>query len=172
MDNMRGILDTISDKLFANITISKVSDACYHSYHDVDIKKYQNYTISEFIQLYKINRMFELGAISEEEYNSLQILFNAKRKLDKKLGEELSKELKSEDIYSGRKAYTSKTKSKLHQEIERIKREFDKYSLNIDDINLESIINTIIAGEKYNNWLISDVEQLKGVAQETKKLKL
>ncbi len=170
--NIEDILGAISDKLSTRMSVGKVNDVFYHAYHDVNTSKYGSYTIEEFLQLYKINRMFELGAISKEECDNLTILFHTKRKLERKLGDEVSKEMRPEDIYSDRKAYTSKIKPKLLKEIERIEKEFDKYYLNIDKMELKELIDTIIESEDYDNWLISDIEQLKEVAKEVKRLKL
>ena len=170
--NIEEILGAISDKLSTRMSVVKVNDVFYHAYHDVNTSKYGSYTIEEFLQLYKINRMFELGAISKEERENLTILFHAKRKLNRKLGEECLKEMRPEDIYSNERTYTSKIKAKLHREIERIEKEFDKYSLNLDDIELKTIIDTIINGEGYKNWIATDTEQLKEVAKEVKRLKL
>lgn len=58
---------------------------------DIDISSYENYSIKEFIQLYKLGRLYVLGIISESEYDNLRELIDIRKEISIELGKEVLK---------------------------------------------------------------------------------
>lgn len=81
------IFDLINSELNIGFLEKKIGDARYkyERYVPVEItNEYDNYTILDYLVLYKINRMFQLGKISESQRDLLINLFNLKMELEKK----------------------------------------------------------------------------------------
>ncbi len=172
-DKEKEILELIGDNYKTSMSTSTIGYQYYHSYKDIDISFYEHFTVEEFLQLYKINRMLELGVINEKEHKNLVDLFYAKKDLGERLGEEGLKELRSEDD-SSKSKYVSKTKGVLSSSLVKIDKVFAKYRLCPDDLELETIMDSLILGEEaeYENKYMSDLDKLDSFTKEMGNLRL
>lgn len=106
-----------------------------------DGSEYNDYTIENFLILYKINRMEELGVVSEKIASNLKEILDIKTKVGAMIGEETKKELYIQ-------SYKSPDLPKLHKMAEVINNHLKNYHLTIDDI---SLVDMIDAGIKEEN---------------------
>lgn len=168
MEIPKDTLKQISEKLNTTILTRRVSEIYYNN-HREDIVPYNNYTIIEYLQLYKANRMLELGVISEKEYNYLIELFAIRKYLNNKLVSELIRESSSDNIYiyEGER-YVSKTKLTLTSNIRNIDEILERYHLDFTPLALEELIDIVIKGEGHN---FTPLEELESVTQKVKSLK-
>ena len=84
------VLDLINSELNTGLLGKKIGDARWEYERSVPVEitsRYDNYTILDYLVLYKINRMFKLGKISERQRDLLINLFNLKMELEKKYNE-------------------------------------------------------------------------------------
>lgn len=164
-------LKIISEKLNTTVLTRRISEL-YYSNPSSDMEPYKNYTIIEYIQLYKVNRMLELGVISEKEHDLLIEIFSIRKYLNNKLVSELIRESSSENIYIAEdKKYHSKNKTLLSNSIKTIDEILDKYHLYISPFKLERLIDYTIKGEVGNYQDIHHEEQLESVALLMRELK-
>jgi len=168
MEIPKDTLKQISEKLNTSVLTRRISEIYYNSYKS-DIIPYKDYTIMEYIQLYKANRMLELGVIQEKEYNYLIELFASRKYLNNKLVSELIRESSSDNIYiyEGER-YVSKTKSTLINSIKDIDEILEKYHLNFTPLDLEELVNSVIKGEELN---YTPLEELESTTKKVKSLK-
>ena len=167
-------LNKISERLNAMVLTRRIAEMYYNS-NNIDIEPYKNYTIIEYIQLYKTNRMLELGVINEKEHNCLMELFAIRKYLNNKLVSELIRESSSENIYIYEdKRYVSKNKKILSSSIQKIDEELSKYNLNMTPLELEKLIDYSILGEKadYQNTYLTDLNELESLTNQMRELKL
>ena len=91
MDNkMEEILGIILTSLKSKIEVTRISEVlwdCMHSYSVECTHEYNDYTVEEFLVLYKIKYLKSLGIIDNETTESLEDLFSLKQTLENKLGE-------------------------------------------------------------------------------------
>ena len=125
----------------------KVRDISRNYISKVAGDNYNEYTIEQFLLLYKLNRMEELGVISKTIANDLKGLLDVKKEVNTTIGEEARKQLYDP-------SYNSDYLSELHKRSEMIDTELKKYHLTIDDISFEDIIDTIIKEE--NNITVKE----------------
>lgn len=130
------VLDLINSELNIGFLEKKIGDARweYERYAPVEItSRYDNYTILDYLVLYKINRMFQLGKISESQRDLLTNLFNIKRQLEKKF-------------------YGSNA---IYDKITEIEQELAKFGLipvdGEDEFRIEDIIDKLIMASDYGN---------------------
>ena len=168
MEIPKDTLKQISEKLNTTVLTRRISEIYYNSYKS-DIVPYKDYTIIEYIQLYKTNRMLELGIIQEKEYNYLIELYATRKYLNNKLVSELIRESSSDNIYIHEdERYVSKIKSTLTSSIRNIDEVLEKYHLNFTPFNLEELVDNIIKGEELN---YTPLEELESIAKKIKSLK-
>ncbi len=101
---------------------------------------YSNYTIEQFIVLYKLCRMEELGVISREIADNLREILDMKRHIATIIGGEAKRELYEP-------SYRSVLLPKLHKTIDTIDSHLKEYHLTIDDINLVDMLDASIKDE-------------------------
>lgn len=168
MEIPKDTLKQIGEKLNTTVLTRRISEIYYNSYKS-DIAPYKDYTIMEYIQLYKTNRMLELNIISEKEYDYLIELYATRKYLNNKLVSELIRESSSDNIYIYEKErYVSKAKSILASNIRDIDEILEKYHLNFTPLNLEELVDNIIKGEELN---YTPLEELESITKKVKFLK-
>lgn len=154
-------LRLISDKLNMTVLNRSMREICYSH---PELEAYKDYSIMEYIQLYKTSRMFELGVISEYEYESLIELFATRKYLNSKLVSELINESASHNIYIPmEERYISKNKATLAKSITQIDELLRKYNLNSSQIDLKSLIDYTIQGEAHQTTPLPSRDELEAV---------
>jgi hypothetical protein len=159
----RSIVDLIENNINAYVS-TLIDELQYHT-----DKEYDEYTVMEFLTLYRIQRLFELNLISKKECDSLIELFEMRQKLLEELVKEqyknlinLMREFNNEPVLE--EASNDKIDS-LREQISGIDCIFKKYHLD-QSINLLKIIDFCIKGEHYEK---QDIEELKKFYIRTKK---
>ena len=115
-------------------------------------KKFDEYTIEEFLIMYKIGRLFDLGVVSKKEAVKLKELYDLKLLIDSKIGDEHRKEIDNFNIYEPNKTRLSNPRlEELKKKSEQIDNLLVKYHLTPEDFELENIFDNLIKSENYNN---------------------
>lgn len=163
MDNsekefLKDMFDYISLRIRGGLSSTKVGADCYRVVKNDDYKRdvcvpnYIDYTYKDIIQAYKINRLQEVGVITEREYSNLRELFNMRIALNEKLSLQMSKDLFNlslEDYNDGK--LVSKEAHDIIAKIVKIDEEFKKYHLDLDDFELRTLVDLSIQNEDYTN---------------------
>ena len=131
----------------------KVRDITRNYLSKVTGEDYNTYTIEQFLILYKLNRMEELGVISEKIASDLREILEVKKEVDTLTGKEAKKELYDP-------SYKSADLQELHKMSETIYTHLKKYHLTIDDISFEDMIDASIK-EKDNKTIKEDNIRVK-----------
>ena len=159
----RSIFDLIENNINAYVSIP-IDELQYHT-----DKEYDEYTVMEFLTLYRIQRLFELNLISKKECDSLIELFGMKQKLLEELfKEQYEKLINYIREFNNEPVLEETTDDKincLREQISGIDCIFKKYHLD-QSINLLKIIDFCIKGEHYEK---QDIEELKKFYIRTKK---
>ena len=161
-------LKLISDKLNMTVLNRSMREICYSH---PELGAYKDYSIMEYIQLYKTSRMFELGAISEREYESLIELFATRKYLNSKLVSELINESASHNIYIPmEERYVSRNKAILAKSIAQIDDLLGRYNLNSSQVDLKSLIDYTVQGETQQKTPLPNQEELETVTKRMREL--
>jgi len=151
MENEDIILQLLNDYLKAEMEVKNIGDIRYRT--PIDIYEYDKYKLEEFLIIYKIKRLAELGIISEKMATLLRELYDSKIEIEKQIGEEqLFVSNEEENEY---KIFLQK----LEEKVQLIDITLNKYNLNPDKFDLINIIDMIIKNQKYDK--ITDEEIVK-----------
>ena len=113
-------------------------------------KYYDQYSYLDYINFYKMNRLYELNKITKKEQILLSTLYNIKLDLDKKLGKLLLDDVRNNTFSS------EKEKELLENEISRIVKILLKYNILVtnnpySDLKIDEVIDSVISTEDYTN---------------------
>ena len=157
---IKWMLSNIDISLRSDLNSTKMGKECYRSNTDIDVSEYCNYSYEEVIQLYKINRLSEIGVITDTEYANLIDLFKMKRLLHNKLTLQFA-----EDSYNlslldedNKEELISPKARLIIDEIRKIEDRFALYHLNVSDFELKSLIDLAIQSEDYSKCDIIALE--------------
>lgn len=146
------ILSYINIRLKSSLETNKVSEMYYKSTDCKGIDDYSDYSFEELIQLYKIDRLLELGVISEDVHHNLLELININKALIGKYTEQFFKDFEKVDLYDDYpKDWKSKKTIFLEKKLNEIAAIYDKYNLNITDFELKELIDFIIRNENHDD---------------------
>lgn len=140
MSNIKKEFATFEKNLKIYMSFIKVRNITRNYLSETEGNKYNNYTIEQFLLLYKLNRMTEMKVINESVSNKLKELLDIKMQVDNLIGEETRKGLYIE-------SYKSSTLPELHKMEDIINKELKKYHLTIEDINFQEMIDLSIKTE-------------------------
>lgn len=133
------------------IKTTKVRDIT-RNYISTPTYDYDDYTIEQFLILYKLNRMEEIGIINETIANDLKGILDMKRHVGAIIEEETKKELY---VLS----YKSTDLPKLHKMVKTIDNHLKKYHLTPDDISFKDMLDASVKAE--NTEPIKDDNNIK-----------
>lgn len=140
MNNIQKEFDSFESWLKIYMKGMKVRSVTRNYLSEASGNNYGNYTIEQFIILYKLNRMEELGVINEDIASNLRELLDMKMHVGSIIGEEAKRALYDP-------TYQTEDLSKLHKMTEKIDNHLKKYHLTMDDISLKDMIDTSIKEE-------------------------
>ncbi len=156
------LMDLVTLYIRAYAMTDKFKKVYYNFSEDVEgAKEYLDYDVDEFIQIYKIARLYELEKISESEYKNLKDLFNAKMKLLKLI---YRPHFLPENTYE-----EAKKIKEIWDRIHEIDKMLEKYNLNIKDIDIKDIIDAMINSENYDPKTREELENFSGKIREREK---
>ena len=163
------ITDLINDTLNWNFLKTSIQNerAMIAKYAPVDFPEdYDDYSFYDYLILYKINRLYELKIISEQEQKLLIELYNIRLKLIEKecdlVSDDFDREIHIHD----------KEREIVKAQIKIINDRFLKYNMVLTDgpfseIEIQNIIERIIATEDYSNK--PNTEELESLVKDLKK---
>ena len=108
------------------------------------IERFKDYTLTDFLTLYKIKLLAENKIISKEQASGLIKLFKEKIKVERVINAEVEKEMSNSNYKSKQKVLLGFVKDKIDKEIE-------KTNIPIGDIKLESILLDMISKQDYSS---------------------
>lgn len=124
----------------------KVRNITRHYFSNMD--DYSNFTIEQFLLLYKLSRMEELGTVNGEIANSLREILDMKMHIGSIIGEEAKKELYDP-------SYKNDDLQRMRQSLKTINSHLKKYHLTIDDIKFADVFDVYIKSEN-NEFMQED----------------
>lgn len=142
------------DDLLKSTLTSDIKNLSYKisaSLNDVDDEWYEIHSFQSFLAFWKIDRLAELGIISNPVATSLKDLWYLKLDTDRKIGIEAIREMFEHDSEDYNASYTSPLLPKLRENSEKIDAELRQYYLIPYDTNLKEIIDSVIRSEDYSN---------------------
>ena len=113
---------------------------------------YNDYTIEEFLILYKLSKMEEMGVISDKKATDIKEILDIKRQVDARTIEEAKREMYEE-------TYRSRDLPELNKLSATINNYLKKYHLTIDDMNFTEMIETSI--KKENNEKVKEDSNIR-----------
>ena len=140
-------LKIINDYFNIILETYKISDLKKELYDETS-NKYNELTIKDFLVLYKIEEIYNKDLSSNLEYKdkakgeTLKAMYLSYTRLNKKISEELAKEIKSNNTYH---SITKKRLEEIRDGMELILRNNNIIQL---DIKFENIINILSEEEK------------------------
>ena len=149
------LINKSARKSFLNRKVGEIrhDNICYGG-EIVDFTEYDDCSVGDFLILYKIDKLMNMGIISSKEGALLEELYYLKLSLLDKIAE-----LTAQDISRSDNFITLK-KSHLHQKIDEIDRELGKSNLTEFNVDLNQMMNIAIEHEKYKK---QDVKRLMRV---------
>jgi len=132
-------------KLFmAGNTIGGINYELDNFKSEKDIERFKDYTLSDFLTLYKIKLLAENKTISKEQAINLIKLFKEKIKVERVINAEVEKEMANPKYKSKQKVLLGFVKDKIDEEIK-------KTNIVDDDLNLKNILIGIVENKDYSN---------------------
>lgn len=155
MNNKSSILNLVRDYVKILFSSKKIGDLKYELQEVINIprgNKYNDYTLEQFLCLYKIDQLMEYRIISSSIANKLCELFDAKIKVRNKIGNLLANEVLCEGnnfkSNMGNYAHQIKLLEQKEKEIDDI---LEKYQLVIKDEDyLKIFLNLLTESEYYD----------------------
>ena len=147
------LLEFISNYFKAQFNSKSIKDIKWDAFREgpigevADFDEYDNISVSDFLILYKINRLKELNIITCEKENYLMNLFNYKLILEDRLGEILAKEAREGGLDNSEELY-KKEKNAIYEKWSVIDDELRKYHLD-GNFDFKKIIDGFISMENY-----------------------
>jgi len=141
MTDIKKEFDTFEEYLKIHMKVIKVRDITRRFFSDTTDHEYDELTIEQFLVLYKLNRMEELGIIKKDVASYLKELLDMKMHIGTIIGEEAKRKLYDP-------SYNSNDLEKLHKMSETIDKHLKKYHLTIEDINLNEMLESSIKKEQ------------------------
>lgn len=144
MNNIEKEFDIFEEGLKVYSKVKKVNSITRRFLSE---EEYGNYTIEQFLVLYKLNRMEKLGVVNQNIASTLKEMLDMKRHVATVIGDEAKRAMYDP-------AYNATDLSKLHDIDNKINNHLKKYHLTIEDISLKDIVDTSIMIE--NNELTKE----------------
>ena len=160
---MGQILDLIISSLKCRAQITKIGDVIWDHMrsHNVECTdEYNDFTIEEFLVLFKIDYLSNLDIIDKETAESLKKLFMLKLKLEDKLGELTRHELYEEDKVD------KEVVNNVLSQIFKIENLLKKYGLVFEDDDYLRMF--LMSAETDNYQGIPSNEEIKELIKEIK----
>jgi len=161
---MQQILDLIISSLMVKARTKKIGDVIkdHMGFHNVDCtNEYDNYTVEQFLVLFKIDYLEYLKVIDEETSVSLKNLYLYRLELNRKMGDIAYKNMYEESIINKNKIQT------LYEKVLKIDQLLSKYHLLINNDDYEMLFFTSIEKDKYEN--LSNSKEIKKLMKELKR---
>ncbi len=147
-------------KLFmAGNTIGGINYELDNFKSEKDIERFKDYTLSDFLTLYKIKLLAENKTISKEQAINLIKLFKEKVKVERVINSEEAKEMANPNYKSKQKVLLGFVKDKIDEEIK-------KTNIVVGDLDLKNILIETIENEDY-----SQIPSAKELEEKLKNLK-
>lgn len=140
MSNIKKELNSFEEYIKVYMKVIKIKSVNYKYYSKITSHEYDDCTIEQFLILYKLNRMKELGVISDAVSDKLNEILSIKNQIDNLIGKEASKVL-----YSNSNA--SNSLEELNKMSETIHNQLKKYHLTTEDLSFADMIDSIIKEE-------------------------
>ena len=164
MDSKMGqILDLIISSLKCRAQITRIGDVIWDHMHSHNVEctdEYNDFTIEEFLVLYKIKYLSNLDIIDKETAESLEKLFMLKLKLENKLGELTRHELYEDGTVD------DEVVNKVLSQIFKIEDLLKKYDLVFEDDDYLRMF--LISAETNDYQDIPGNEEIKKLIKEIK----
>ena len=131
-------------KLFmAGNTIGRINYELDNFKSEKDIERFKDYTLSDFLTLYKIKLLAENKTISKEQAINLIKLFKEKVKVERVINSEVEKEMANPNYKSKQRVLLGFVKDKIDEEIK-------KTNIVVSDLDLKNILIETIKNEDYS----------------------
>ena len=161
---MEQILELIISSLQGKSRVTKIGDIVWEqrNSHNVECtNEYNNYTIEQFLVLFKIKYLNNLAIIDDETKDSLEKLYKMRIELNRRMGE-----LAYKDLYGETKS-NHETIESLYKNLDKIDRVLDKYHLLTRDDDLERMFFISLENNDYQD--ANNSEEIKELFKEMKR---
>ena len=140
------IIDELSIQLWTKLSSMKIKDVCKNSYHPFSGEQYEEYSVTDFLNLVKLPKLLCYNKINTEEYNKLLKVIELKNKISKRLGFAMMNQFKDNNEETSKKVeYLQSQYNKLNSILRRYRLLGDNYQKEIFDI--DKILNFICMKE-------------------------
>ena len=161
---MQQILELITSSLMVSARSKKIGDVIWEHMrsHNVECtNEYNNYTVEQFLVLFKIKYLRYLDVINEETYKSLEKLYLMRIELNRRMGE-----IAYKDLFDEKKKNQNKIQA-LYTKVLKIDEILNRYHLLINDNDYEMLFFTSIEKDNYDN--IATNEEINNLMREIKR---
>ena len=155
--SMKDIFSELSFNLKSYFMIKRVGDITSFVEHSAPVKctkKFDNYTVEDFLIIYKINRLLELGIISDKKAKLLNDLYNMKLRIREYIADEFYKNLDNFGTIKNNLKI-----DKLNEQLNEINKILIEYHLTLEDFELKNTFDNLIKSENHdNNYSIQEMK--------------